>query len=313
VNKLELATRIAALVIVAASPLISQSPSTPLSFEAVSVKLISRDAGPLASAPGGNKYFTRAPLRGLLRLAYLRSTPGAPMDSLREPEIISAPKWIDTDIWEVQAIMDCSGGPYSFEQLQQMVQSMLEERFKLKAHMETREVPVYNLVVGKDGPKIKPSADQTPTRLSRSAASTRYCGSGPAESVLLPGPPPGQRATLTIRDPELILPRGTLMTQFRTTGRVIRGEAVSLASLIGIIQVYLGRPVVDKTNLNGLFDFILQFPQEVAANPDSSSPYADTSIGSTLTAVQQLGLKLEASKGPINALVIDSVEKPKGN
>ena len=69
--------------------------------------------------------------------------------------------WIDLDRYDIEAKADCSGGILLREQMQLMVQSMLEDRFQLKAHMETWELVIYNLVVGKDGPKIKVSEDQT--------------------------------------------------------------------------------------------------------------------------------------------------------
>ena len=299
----------AAAMTVATASVISQTHSPKLAFEVVSVKLSPPDAGPRGMGPGGNKYYNRNTLRALLRNAYLRTTPRTTSADLAvqmiQREIIGGPKWIDSDRWDVEATMDCSAGPYSFEHLQQMIQSMLEDRFQLKAHTETREVPIYNLVVAKGGPKIKSSADQTPTRLTAPSSTPLYCGSGPAESPLLPGPPPGQRASLADRD--FILPRGTLIL-FRTpTGRVIRGEAVALANLISTLQPSLGRPVVDKTNLKGLFDFIMHMPDEVEpiSPPDP--------VPSILAAFQELGLKLQAAKGPIEVLVIDSVQKPKEN
>jgi uncharacterized protein (TIGR03435 family) len=308
-NKTLLVMAVTGAMTAAAAPVISQTQPPKLAFEVVSVKLSPPDAGYRVSGPGGNKYYTVTTLRALLRTAYLRTTPRTTMADLAvqsiQREIIRGPKWMDSVRWDVEATMDCSAGPYSFEQLQQLIQSMLEERFQLKVHTETRQVPIYNLVVAKDGPKIKSSADQTPTRLTALSSAPRYCGPGPAESPLLPGPPPGQRGSLADRD--FILPRGSLFV-FRTrTGRAIRGKAVSLANLINNLQPSLGRPVVDKTNLEGLFDFIMHLPDEVepAGPPDP--------VPSIITALQELGLKLEAAKGPVEVLVINSVQKPKEN
>src|SRR5438093_663899 len=85
-------------------------------------------------------------LRMLLQRAYqpLSTTPTAPI------QIIGGPNWIDSDRWDIQAKFNCGGSALSSEQIQQMLRSMLEDRFKLKAHKETREGQVYSLVVVRD-------------------------------------------------------------------------------------------------------------------------------------------------------------------
>src|SRR5207249_3635370 len=141
-------------------PLLSQTaPDKKPSFEVVSIKPSAPNSGIRGGGPRGDRYnMTGASLRMLLQTAYQKigNTP------LSQLQIIGGPNWIDSDRYDVQAKADCSGGIISREQLQLMVQSMLEDRFQLKAHMETRELPIYNLVVDKNGPKIKPAADQTP-------------------------------------------------------------------------------------------------------------------------------------------------------
>ena len=101
-----------------------------------------------------------ATLRTLLQNGYSRAN-NTPLGV--QLQVINAPNWIDSDRYDIDAKADCSGGILSREQMQLMVQSMLEDRFQLKAHTETRELPIYNLVIGKDGPKIKKSEDQTPS------------------------------------------------------------------------------------------------------------------------------------------------------
>src|SRR5438093_12200600 len=97
---------------------------------------------------------TGATLKMLLQSAYQRSTPGTASDF----QVIGGPAWIDDDRYDVDAKADCSGGPISRDQFQVMVQSFLEDRFQLKAHLEPREGPIYDLVVGKAGPKLKASS-----------------------------------------------------------------------------------------------------------------------------------------------------------
>src|SRR5215471_15802550 len=147
-------------LILAAVPLLSQTGQTAKpSFDVISIKPSAPVNGPSIRGGGarGNRYtMSNATLRMLLQ-NYQRIAPGAPVGQI---QIVGAPNWIDSDRYDIQATMDCSNGVLSRDQVQLMVQSMMEDRFQLKAHMETRELPVYNLVVGKDGAKIKASADQ---------------------------------------------------------------------------------------------------------------------------------------------------------
>ena len=316
-----------AVVLIAGIPLLSQtSQSAKLTFDVVSIK-------PSAPAVGftrgggarGNRYtMSNATTRMLIQQAYQRNAPGAPVGQI---QISGAPSWIDSDRYDIQATIDCSGGTLTRDQVLQMVQAMLEDRFQLKIHMETRELPTYNLVATKDGAKIKASADQTPTG---PPTGPQYCGPAPATPTPAPPPlpPPGQRGGPG--DPNFVMPRGGIMMMMNPTGITMQGTAVPVANLINMIQQQVGRPVIDKTDLKGLFDFRLQFSPEglnlpgppgglppvagPTANPGGITPTtpADT-IASLFTALQDLGLKLESSKAPIEVMVIDSVQKPTMN
>jgi uncharacterized protein (TIGR03435 family) len=267
---------------------------------------------------------TSATLRMLLQDAYRRpsNTPTAAI------QIVGAPAWIDSDRYDIQATANCSGRALSREQVQQMVQSMLEDRFRLQAQMETREGQVYNLVVAKSPPKIKASADQTP--ISRpSFTPLQPCSPAPEPPANPPAPPlpgPGQRGSPF--DPDNPAPRGFLGMLFNQSGITLRGSAASISEMIGRLQIYAGRPIIDKTDLKGLFDFTLHFGQEGLFNPDGapmrsvSAPRpapgappgaAADPVPSLFNAIQELGLKLESSKGPVEVLVIDSVSRPTEN
>ena len=179
-------------------PLLSQtSPTRKPSFEVISIKPnVPNPNGQRIGGGGarGDRYtMAGATLRMLLQNGYQLNSPGTPISQL---QIVGGPNWIDSDRYDVQATANCSGGALSREQVQLMIQSMLEERFQLKAHMETRELPIYNLVVAKDGPKIKASADQTP--LGGPGGPPLPCSPAPAVPLApLPPPPPfpvpGQR------------------------------------------------------------------------------------------------------------------------
>src|SRR5262249_29292885 len=142
-------------------------------------------------------------LRMLLQRAYQRLsvTPVAPI------QIIGAPSWIDSDRYDIQATANCSAAAFSSEQIQLMFRSMLEDRFQLKAHKETREGQVYTFVVAKYPPRIKLSEDQTPIP-RQVTAPIQPCSSVP-EAPANPTPrpiPAGQRGSPF--DPDNPAPRG---------------------------------------------------------------------------------------------------------
>jgi uncharacterized protein (TIGR03435 family) len=311
---------VAAMFTVALVPAFSHTPQAQKpSFDVVSIK--SSGPNPPANRGGGargNRYSVSSiPLRSLLMTAYGQASLGnvPPGQPIGQMQIIGGPGWIDFGRWDIQATMDCSNGPVSREQFQLMLQAVLEDRFQLKAHVEDRELPVYNLVVNKDGPKIKLSADQTPNTLQATPAP--YCvdpSSAPA------APRPALLLNANLRDPNFVLPRGMLIAVGSPNGSLVRGAAVSLANVITMLQFQIGRPVVDKTNLTGLFDLTLQISEDAAetgagtgASGAAAGPAAADPGGSIFSAFEELGLKFESAKAPVPVLVIDSVQKPKEN
>src|SRR5262245_15818575 len=128
-----------------ALPLLSQTPLPPkLSFDVMSIKPAPQPCAAVGGGFRGNRYtVVCSTLRMLLQRAYQRvsTTPIAPI------QIIGAPNWIDSDRYDIQATANCTVGALSSEQIQLMFRSMLEDRLQLKAHKETREGQVYNLVV----------------------------------------------------------------------------------------------------------------------------------------------------------------------
>jgi uncharacterized protein (TIGR03435 family) len=113
---------------------------------------------------------------------------------------------------------------------------------------------------------------------------------------------------------------------------MLRGSAVPLSNMIGMMQQQVGRPVIDKTELTGLYDFVLRFSPEGLTSFGALAPFptppppplqggaapapgaaAAEPLPSIFTALQELGLRLESTKGPLEVLVIDSVQKPTEN
>lgn len=201
---------------------------------------------------------------------------------LQDFQISGGPSWVSSDRFDVEAKAgDAAVGP---DQLRLMLGSLLGDRFKLTLHREMRESSVYGLVVAKDGPKIKRSPDQTSPDVNGPAPT----GAGPNRGAIRLGP-------------------GSLI-----------GNAVALPLFTKFLSQRLDRIVIDKTNLTGRFDIRLQWTPgfgESQFDPGGKIlPSADSSGPSIFAAIQeQLGLKLESTKAPIEILVIDHAQKPSAN
>jgi uncharacterized protein (TIGR03435 family) len=182
-----------------------------------------------------------------------------------------------------------------------MTQSLLEERFKLKVHRETRELPVYELTIGKSGLKL-----QSP----KEGACVTSAQNGPPAPPLSAGQLPSP-------------PCGAASVSITTSGARIIGGKVSMSAFASTLSNMLGRSVIDKTGFTGTFDLEMSFApdQALAGLPPGAPgtptgpPLATDPLGvSIFTAIQeQLGLKLESGKGAVDVLVIDSAEKPSEN
>jgi uncharacterized protein (TIGR03435 family) len=173
-----------------------------------------------------------------------------------------------------------------------MVRTLLDERFKFVAHRETRDLPVYALVMANNDGTLGP-------QLRRAAVQECPPRSGPMGS--LAGTPPDRREP----------PCGSVGPG--PSGGGAMGRTVPISELVRRLAPAVSRPIIDRTKLDGRFDLDLQFtPDRPAAPSDAAGtePRADSGP-SIFTAVQeQLGLKLESTRGPVDVLVIDSVQRP---
>jgi uncharacterized protein (TIGR03435 family) len=322
----------------AVAPLLSetkpQAASPKPTFEVVSVKPSPQNLNIRGGGPRGNSVITTGTsLRNLLQQAYSKSpVAGGPIQQI---QIIGGPNWIDSDLYDINAKADCSNGPIPREQMQLMMQSMLEDRFKLKARTETRELPVYNLVLGRDGSKMKMSEDQNPANVP--VGPPLLCGPAPPPLTLpAPPPPPAPGGPGAAGFTAPALPRGALRMMIQPTGMMMQGSATPFGNFVNMLSQFSGRPVIDKTGLKGLVDFTLQFSREgitlpglgggpppPGLGPGGLSPGgpggpggpADAAepVPSLFTAIQELGLRLESTKGPVEVLVVESAEKPTEN
>ena len=175
---------------------------------------------------------------------------------------------------------------------QHMLQVLLADRFGLVIHRETQELPVYTLVIAKNGPKLQVAKP----------------GAAYPNGIKLP---PGTEAAGV-----------WVMRQGVGGSFTITAQAIPLASLVPQLSFNAGRPVLDKTGLVGKYDFTLTYSLDQnqfqspgsAPNGQPSATPPDPSGPSLFTALQeQLGLKMEAGKGPVEIIVIDHAERPSGN
>jgi len=199
---------------------------------------------------------------------------------LLDSQISGGPGWIDSDHFDLSAKAENS---VTFEEMRPMLQSLLADRFGLVVQRKPKELPVFTLVVAKGGIKFAQSKPES-------------CIAPRPHTPLPDGKPPVFCGSIQMR-------RG----QLDATG-------ITMTQLVKVLTDFgnLGRPVVNTTDLSGTFDIHLQFtPYEAVAEP---APPVDASVPSIFTALQeQLGLKLESSKEPVEVLVIDKVERPRGN
>jgi uncharacterized protein (TIGR03435 family) len=264
-----LAVAVAALVFLAV-PVLAQAPAP--TFEVASVKPNkSGDPNTNFGIQGDRFTATNSTLRELIRITY----------GVRDLQIVDAPDWIETERFDV---IGKASAPLKSGAVPAEARQLLADRFRLRVHNETRELPIYALVVansdGKLGPSIQPVAvDRCPEAIARAEARARS-GQPPAAPV------PGQRMTCGLG----------------YNSGVLTGGSISLAPLAQRLSPIVGRVVVDRTGLTGKFDFDLKWAQ------DSSADAAGPSIFTALQ--EQLGLKLESARGPVDVLVIDHIERP---
>jgi uncharacterized protein (TIGR03435 family) len=275
-----------------------------LAYEVATIKLnTSGDGmmriGGLGPGPGGGVFrVTNLPLRQLIIMAYAdRSQGPTPPGGGPGVAVTGGPSWINTDRYDIEARPEQGFIP-TVEQAQKMLQALLEERFGLQVRHETKDGPIYALTVAKSGLKAKKSADQTP--LNFGAPNPGGPAGGPP-----PPPPPF--------NPGGPMPRGMMMVgigQLRATAQTMTGFA-------GLLTGSAGRKVVDRTSLEGLYDFELNWtPDQMPANLPADVPFPrpDPNGPSIFTALQeQLGLKLESATGPLESIVIEKVHKPTEN
>jgi uncharacterized protein (TIGR03435 family) len=253
-------------------------------FEVASIKPAAPDArGRFIRTTPGRVNVTNMTLKDLMVLAW----------RIQPFQISGGPAWLDTARYDISAKPE--NAPNQGE-LPLMIQNLLADRFQLKLHTEIRELPVYALVIAKKDGALGPSLTE--------AKEDSCTPTDPSKPV--PPPGPGKLPALGC---------GGLIMQ----PRLMRGVSVQLASLTMMLSRLLGRTVVDKTGLTGKFDISMEWtPDEtqlmLLPSDAPQPPPSDVPGPSIFAALQeQLGLKLESQRGPVEVLMIDRAEKPSEN
>jgi len=282
---------------------LAQTPASP-SFEVASIK----PSGPMemgrimmgiAGGPGtpdpGQFRASNLPLSRLIMAAY----------DVKSYQV-TGPSWMDTTRFDIVAKVPMGA---TKEEFRQMLQNLLKERFKLVIHKESKDEPIYALLVGKNGVKMKESAPLDPEAEKTAPA---FGGRGPGEGGGRGPGGPGTRMS----------GRG-MMVSMGPNGLHMQGAHASIGQIADFLSNQLGRPVVDMTGMTKEYDYTLDFSAEglqlmkgVPAMPPpgggrEGGPDGGRESGPNLvTAVQeQLGLRLESRKGPVDLIVVDSADK----
>ncbi len=256
-----------------------------------------RGGVPGAEHPGA-LYLPCLPLGPLIHDAYVLYADGKRQEMSPGPRVEGMPEWTRTAWFSIEA--KAPDGTPAMMMRGPMMQALLEDRFKMKIHRETREMAVLELVVAKGGPKLTPTPDGGCTPRDPSVISQRREGDKfLCETV-----------------------GGMAGSDFRT----MMGHGATMAQFAVLLSNIADRPVIDKTSITGMFEFDVRLNADPA--DDSSGPPADvngrtspdprfrpsSAFASALpAALAQLGLKLQPGKGGVEYLVIDHLEKPSEN
>ena len=283
----------ASLATIAAALIVCVPAAQEPSFEVASLKPNKSGSNNIGIRfPGVGQFnVINMPLREMIRFAY----------DLQPMQIEGGPDWISSDRFDIVA--KAEGRP-TMPQVNAMLRSLLAERFALRTHVETRELPIYELVVARAdkrlGAQLQPAASECrPLRTPNAAPKPPPPPSGG------PGPetiPPSDDGS-NLRCGALFGPGFITLRQF-TMARFARD-----------LSMVARRIVVDRTGLAGRYDIDVEFSPEFRPAPPAGAPDlapAVTSDGPSLfTAIQeQLGLKLESARGPVEVLVVDQADRP---
>ena len=302
----------ALVILLTAATASAQAPAAPpaaTAFEVASVKPSNPNPDPanplsmialMLPQPGGRFTATNTPLCMLIMAAY---------ELQQEAQLVGGPPEPLAAKYDITAKTE-GGTTIGPKELPPLLRALLSDRFKLKAHTESRELPVYDLVLarkdGRLGPDIKPSKSDCAKADEIAAEQGAALAQGDLSKVL------GGSVTV----PCTILPNvagGPLNMS-------MHGDGQEMKQIVDLLTQLTGRSVRDKTGLTGRYDFdmkmdlqaVLALAKRMGANIPSAAANIPQSDGSSLTTAlnEQLGLKLDSVRAAVNVVVVDSVEEP---
>ena len=223
-------------------------------------------------------------------------------------QIVGGPPWFNSDKFDINA--KAVDGTLTTDQMLEALKTLLADRFKLKLHTETRDVPIYALVLarsdGKMGAKLKPSADTCPDYKVQQQEQLEAIAKGGLQALAAAaakGDTPCSFGNVPQTTPGAI-------------GLKARGQSLELMTLL--LTQLMGRPVIDKSGLKGLYDFeltidlqtILRIYQELGVSIPGLPANLPEGPSLMTTLQEDLGLKLDSQRGPGEVLVVDSADLP---
>ena len=255
-----------------------------LAFEVVSIKRTdpedTRPGADFGARPGGILIARNNPVSNFITNAY-----DVPFYT-----VIGGPEWMRVDRYNLEARAD---GERSRAEMMLMLRTLLADRFQFRMHRETRELPAYVLTVARGGAKLTRTKDEdcVPRDLDR------------------PTPPPTPLAPGETRRPGCgnnnLSSRGATPPNMRWTA-----VGIDMASMAGALASFFRRPVVDRTGLTGTFNIQLELPPVQPATTDAA---VDPGVSVFTVLQEQLGLRVEEGRGPVDVLVVDGIQRPTDN
>jgi uncharacterized protein (TIGR03435 family) len=258
-------------------------------FEVVSIKRFDSSTAPRISMTPGRYDVAGVPLSLIVGQAL-----GTPAD-----RIFGLPDWVNTELFAIIAKAPDNPPPAAMA-MSVMLANLLKDRFSLTTHRETRQLPVYDLVFARTdrrlGPRLKPASPECQAALRARLEGVQRGGPVPLDGDV---------------------PENCISAELNPG--IVGFSGVPMSMLAQVLTQSVGRPIIDKTGLTGYYDYTLNWtpqpgsvmPFTPAGEPPAAPPAANPDGVNLFTAVQeQLGLKLESSRGPVEVVVIDRLEKP---
>jgi bla regulator protein BlaR1 len=247
-------------------------------FEVASIKRTPEVTGPgadFAAMPGGRLHARNNAVANLIGNAY----------DIPQYRMANTPDWARSERYDLEGkAVDANA---TRPQLMLMLQTLLEDRLRLRWHRETREGPVYVLSVARGGHKLRASKDGG-------------CGGDLEQAKLLPAPAPGRASRVC----------GNNWLNGSGPNIVWSAYSIDLEKVAGSLAVFTGRTVVNKTGVSGRFDIDIELPR---LQPLAGADLAPADADAFTVLREQLGLELQPGKGPLEYFVVDSIAKPSEN